>query len=185
MVLSMTRTHLAGWLVLSVTALFAQFPVDKKSLGIKGNNPYFPLTPGYGLTYKHGYDTEAVTVLNETRTIDGVECRVVEDREEKAGQLIELTRDCRPGRHVRQLHLRGGDHAARKGREGSEVVRQGRRAGERRGDGARFVRAEVGMRPTVPSQVSCAWTAKHRRGYLLASAVVVAEHGNLPVLSRG
>jgi hypothetical protein len=32
-------------------------------------------------------------LLNETKVIDGVETRVVEDREMKGGQLIELTRD--------------------------------------------------------------------------------------------
>ena len=38
-----------------------------------------------------GMDT--LTVLDETKMIDGVETRVVEDREMKNGRLIELTRD--------------------------------------------------------------------------------------------
>jgi hypothetical protein len=33
------------------------------------------------------------TVLNETKIVDGVETRAVEDRETKNGQLVELTRD--------------------------------------------------------------------------------------------
>lgn len=33
------------------------------------------------------------TVLNETKMVDGVETRVIEDRETKNGQLIELPRD--------------------------------------------------------------------------------------------
>jgi hypothetical protein len=69
------------------------FSVDKKTLGVKGANPYFNLTPGYTLSYRHGKDTGTLTVLNETKTIDGVETRVVEDREWKNGQLVELTRD--------------------------------------------------------------------------------------------
>jgi len=69
------------------------FPVDKKTLGVKGSNAYIILTPGYQLSYKNGNDTDTVTVLNETKVIDGVETRVVEDREMKNGQLIELTRD--------------------------------------------------------------------------------------------
>jgi len=98
----MGRANLvASSLLLGVAALFSQtdkdwqssFSVDKKTLGVKGTNPYFPLTPGYRLSYKHGNDTDVVTVLNETKMIDGVECRVVEDREEKSGQLVELTRD--------------------------------------------------------------------------------------------
>ena len=67
--------------------------VDKKTLASTGNNPYFVLTPGYRLSYEHGKDTLTTTVLNETRQIDGVETRVVEDRETKNGQLVELTRD--------------------------------------------------------------------------------------------
>jgi hypothetical protein len=69
------------------------FPVDKKTLGVKGSNPYFILTPGYQLVYKQGSTVDTLTVLNEIVTIDGVETRVVEDREMKGSQLVELTRD--------------------------------------------------------------------------------------------
>ena len=64
----------------------ASFPVDKKNLGVKGSNPYFNLTPGYRLFYEYGNETDTVTVLNETKRIDGVETRVVEDRETKAAR---------------------------------------------------------------------------------------------------
>lgn len=95
-----TRFRSIG-LLLAAATLVAQpakdwqsvFPVDKKTLGIKGANPYFNLTPGYTLSYRHGKDTDTLTVLDETKTIDGVETRVVEDREWKNGQLVELTRD--------------------------------------------------------------------------------------------
>jgi hypothetical protein len=69
------------------------FPVDKRTLGVKGSNPYFILTPGYTLSYEHGKDTITDTVLDEPKVVDGVETRVVEDRETKNGQLIELTHD--------------------------------------------------------------------------------------------
>src|SRR5882724_9369991 len=69
------------------------FTVDKKTLGVTGSNPYFILTPGYKLSYRHGNDTVTDTVLSETKVVDGVECRVVEDRETRNGQLIELTLD--------------------------------------------------------------------------------------------
>lgn len=69
------------------------FPVDKKTLGIHGANPYFNLTPGYRLEYRDGNTSDIVTVLNETKTIDGVETRVVEDREMKNGAPVEVTRD--------------------------------------------------------------------------------------------
>jgi hypothetical protein len=90
-----------GLLAAGAAALAAQtgkdfqsvFPVDKKTLGVKGDNPYFPLTPGYRLSYRHGSDSDTLTVLAGTRVIDGVETRIVEDREELKGQLVELTRD--------------------------------------------------------------------------------------------
>jgi hypothetical protein len=71
----------------------AVFQIDRKTLGTKGSNPYFNLTPGYRLSYKDGATTDTLTVLNETKVIDGVETRVVEDREMKNGALVELTRD--------------------------------------------------------------------------------------------
>src|SRR5262245_14941319 len=71
----------------------AVFPVDRKTLGVTGSNPYFNLTPGYRLFYKEGGTTDTLTVLREARRIDGVETRVVEDREMKNGALVELTRD--------------------------------------------------------------------------------------------
>src|SRR5438309_11735619 len=70
-----------------------EFLVDRKNLGTKGSNPYFNLTPGYRLFYQDGATTDTLTVLNETKQIDGVETRVVEDREMKKGALVELTRD--------------------------------------------------------------------------------------------
>jgi hypothetical protein len=90
-----------GLFLAGVAALTAQpakdfqaiFPVEKKTLGVRGENPYFPLTPGYQLAYRHGRDSDTLTVLRETKMIDGVETRVVEDREMKNGALVELTRD--------------------------------------------------------------------------------------------
>jgi hypothetical protein len=69
------------------------FSLDKKNLGVQGSNPYFNLTPGYQLSYTHKKGAEVVTVLNETRVIDEVTTRVVEDRESQNGKLVELTRD--------------------------------------------------------------------------------------------
>ncbi len=69
------------------------FPVDRSFLGVAGNNRYFPLTPGAQWSYRDGVDTDTLTVLSETRHIDGVECRIVEDRESKKGEIVEVTRD--------------------------------------------------------------------------------------------
>lgn len=81
---------LAGQPAKDIQSIFA---VEKKNLGVNGSNPYFPLTPGYQLSYREGKNTETLTVLTETKVIDGVETRVVEDREMKNGKLVELTRD--------------------------------------------------------------------------------------------
>ena len=84
---------LAGAVTLAAQDFQSVFAVEKKNLGVKGSNPYFPLTPGYQLSYRHGKDTDTLTVLPETKVIDGVETRVVEDRETKKGQIVEVTRD--------------------------------------------------------------------------------------------
>ncbi|MCX6602237.1 MAG: hypothetical protein NTV52_01440 [Acidobacteria bacterium] len=84
---------LAGLTAMAADDYQSAFAVDKKTLGVKGSNPYFNLTPGYTLEYKNGKLADTISVLNETKRIDGVETRVVEHREMKAGRLIEVTRD--------------------------------------------------------------------------------------------
>lgn len=69
------------------------FPLSKSALGATGSNPYFVLKPGFRLHYSHGKDTLISTVLNETKVVDGVTTRVIEDRETKNGKLVEVTRD--------------------------------------------------------------------------------------------
>ena len=71
----------------------AEFPVDKSLLADNGENPYFILRPGYRLTLQDGKDTLIITVLNETKMVDGVKTRVVEERETKGGQIAEISRN--------------------------------------------------------------------------------------------
>jgi hypothetical protein len=71
----------------------SDFSVDKSRLGVNGSNPYFNLTPGYMLSYTHGKNSDTLTVLAETKMIDGVETRIIEDRELHDGKLSEVTRD--------------------------------------------------------------------------------------------
>lgn len=73
------------------------FGVDKKELSSTGKNPYFILIPGYQLNFE-GMDegaalTLTITVLNDTKTVDGVETRVVEERETSNGQIVEISRN--------------------------------------------------------------------------------------------
>ena len=69
------------------------FPVEPDELVSTGRNPYFILEPGYSLVLEGGKAHLVITVLNETRNVDGVETRVVEERETKGGRLIEVSRN--------------------------------------------------------------------------------------------
>ena len=69
------------------------FNVNRKKLGTEGHNPYFPLTPGLKLHLTDGIQTVVFSVLNETKVVDGVKTRVVEEYETKDGELIEISRN--------------------------------------------------------------------------------------------
>ena len=69
------------------------FDVDRKNLGPVGRNPYFPLTPGLRIHLTDGSETVVLSVLDATKVVDGVETRVVEERETKDGELVEISRN--------------------------------------------------------------------------------------------
>ncbi len=75
----------AGW-----TDDFSQ---EKSDLTATGRNPYFILEPGYVLVLEGGGEQVTITVLNDMKKVDGVECRVVEERETKNGKLVEVSRN--------------------------------------------------------------------------------------------
>src|SRR3979411_1442168 len=58
-----------------------------------GRNPYFILEPGYVLVLEAGNERLTITVLNETRRIDNVETRIVEERETDNGRPAEISRN--------------------------------------------------------------------------------------------
>jgi hypothetical protein len=70
-----------------------EFSVDKDELVSTGRNPYLILEPGHYLVLEDGDERLAITVLAETKVVDGVETRIVEERETKAGQLVEISRN--------------------------------------------------------------------------------------------
>ena len=70
-----------------------EYPVDKHELGPTGRNPYFILEPGYVRTLEAAGERLVITVLDETRSVDGVETRIVEERETANGQLVEISRN--------------------------------------------------------------------------------------------
>jgi len=69
------------------------FPVAKANLVPTGRNPYLVLEPGYRLRYQSGRETLTISVLDQTKVVDGVETRVVEEREEQGGKLTEVSRN--------------------------------------------------------------------------------------------
>ncbi|MCA9321102.1 MAG: PepSY domain-containing protein [Planctomycetes bacterium] len=74
-----------------------RFFVNKEDLRAHGRNPYFILEPGHVLEFAGEEDGESaqlvITVLAETRKVDGVTTSVVEERESKAGKLVEISRN--------------------------------------------------------------------------------------------
>ena len=71
----------------------AAFSVDKAKLSSTGRGAYFILEPGYRLYMQSGKDTLIITVLEETKVVDGVTTRIVEERETEGGQLVEVSRN--------------------------------------------------------------------------------------------
>ncbi|HWC03045.1 MAG TPA: hypothetical protein VHF87_09745 [Methylomirabilota bacterium] len=83
-----------------------QFPLDECTFSNTGRNLYFSIRPGDWLLFKGDEDGETVrvliSVLNETKTIRfkdeegeplSVNARVVEEREWKDGELVEVSRN--------------------------------------------------------------------------------------------
>jgi hypothetical protein len=87
-------TWLAVALV-AVTARAADTP-DLSSFATNGRNDYFPLEPNYQLVLEGTEQGKParliVSVLNETKKIDGVETRVIERHKSLDGKRVELTR---------------------------------------------------------------------------------------------
>lgn len=70
-----------------------EFGISQCQLLTTGRNDYFVLEPGFRLVLQ-GDDTKLeITVLDETRMVDGIVTRVVEEREWKDGKLYEVSRN--------------------------------------------------------------------------------------------
>ncbi len=70
-----------------------QFDVKAAALVNTGASRYFILDPGYQLVLEDGDERLVISVLDETKVVDGVTTRVVEERETKGGQLVEISRN--------------------------------------------------------------------------------------------
>jgi hypothetical protein len=83
---------------LAVVALLAQawqsaFPVDLNALATEGKSAYFVLEPGFQATFEGGGGKLVITVLDQTERVAGVATRVVEEREWKGRELVEVSRN--------------------------------------------------------------------------------------------
>ena len=70
-----------------------EFGLAKRTLSPTGKNPYFVLEPGFRLVLESATEKLAITVLDETKEVDGVTTRVVEEREWRNEELIEVSRN--------------------------------------------------------------------------------------------
>jgi hypothetical protein len=74
-----------------------KFDVERKSFSATGKNDYFVLEPGYQLVFNGQEANEPVrltiTVLDETKSVDGVATRVIEEKETHGGKLAEVSRN--------------------------------------------------------------------------------------------
>ena len=81
----------------SVKGFTDSFDVNKADLAVTGRNRFFVLEPGYQLVLEGKEDAKAtvltITVLGETKRVDGVETRVVEENETVDGQVAEVSRN--------------------------------------------------------------------------------------------
>lgn len=71
----------------------SDFRLEPDELTSIGRNPYFILEPGYLLVLEAGNERLTITVLSETKKIDNVETRVVEERETRNGRPVEVSRN--------------------------------------------------------------------------------------------
>ena len=73
------------------------FAVEKGDLSSTGKSDYFVLEPGFVATFEGMEDSEKVvltiTVTDKTKTVDGVETRVVEEKETANGKVIEISQN--------------------------------------------------------------------------------------------
>jgi len=98
------RTILAAVAVLAFSTAWGQskgkksdwqeeFAISSCNMATTGRNPYFVLEPGFQLVLEGGDTKLQITVLNETKMVDGVNTRVVEEKEWKDGKLHEIARN--------------------------------------------------------------------------------------------
>ena len=85
--------QLVGALLLLAQGWVTIFPVPLADLTTEGVSAYFILKPGHRATFQSKTGKLVITVLDETRIVGGVPTRVVEEREWKGAELVEVSRN--------------------------------------------------------------------------------------------
>jgi hypothetical protein len=70
-----------------------EFDFSNCTLSTEWTNDYFILEPGFQLVLEGGNEVLAITILDDTIEIDGILTRVVEEREWRNEELIEVSRN--------------------------------------------------------------------------------------------
>jgi hypothetical protein len=70
-----------------------EFNLSSRKLSDTGEAKYFVLTPGFQIVLANADTTLTLTVLNETKTINTISTRVVEEKEEQDGAISEIARN--------------------------------------------------------------------------------------------
>jgi len=71
----------------------AEFNLKDRHLAATGKNTYFVLEPGFQLVLEGEDAKVTITVLDETKQVAGIQTRVIEEKEEKDGALVEVSRN--------------------------------------------------------------------------------------------
>ncbi|MBU0518752.1 hypothetical protein KKA00_00715 [bacterium] len=71
----------------------SDFNLDNRIFADQGENSYFILKPGFQIVLADEDDRVTLTVMDETREVGNIMTRVVEEREEEDGELVEISRN--------------------------------------------------------------------------------------------
>jgi len=97
MILALAAIALAGFAFAAEDGFVDKFDVAQSNFTSVGRNDYCILEPGYVQTFEGVEDGKkgklVITVTDQTEPVDGVDTRIVEEREWSDGQLAEVSRN--------------------------------------------------------------------------------------------